>query len=121
MTYYKFYKVELVNSSFSKGRLDNTSTLSFFIFLTNTSSTIKKLKKMNSDIIGYISTLLIVSAYCLMNLNMAYLFVVGVCIGKQNVDVVVSGYSDAMLDCGCGRIDLWLADVSELKTNNAFL
>lgn len=53
--------------------------------------------------------------------SLFYLFDFGVCIGNQNVDVVVSGYSDAMLDGGCGRPDLWLADVSELKTNNAFL
>ncbi|OJY79631.1 MAG: hypothetical protein BGP13_18950 [Sphingobacteriales bacterium 40-81] len=68
------YKVELVISSESSGMFDKRSTLSFFIFFTSTSSTIKNRKKMMREIMGYILASCIFSAYCFMNLNMAINF-----------------------------------------------
>jgi hypothetical protein len=44
--------------------------------------------------------------------SLCHLSADGLYAGKQNVDVILFRHSNALLDCGCGRADLWLADVS---------
>ncbi len=55
------------------------------------------------------------SVWSMVTYSLCHLFSCCLCAGNTHVDVVLSRTGNAMLGCGCGRFDLWLAIVSKLN------